>query len=124
MPTVNFLADHVSYQAAYKYVGGEMLPRTNARVVHKGREPVREQFRNRARILVRDHAGHRPRNRGVFGRKSASSTEKGSASVSFKWTLPSQRIFHDFCGEETVQRRFTSQKSGLAPMLAVGRITQ
>src|SRR2546429_8006539 len=65
-----------------------MLLACNPRKCHRRRQTVSKEFCQRARILVREHTGRRPRERCVLRWERTPSVEKSSRTVSCQWPLP------------------------------------
>src|SRR5260370_805441 len=117
---IDVLRHKVTDHAANQYIGRKVLMGANARNVHQRRETVSHDFGERAWILVRDDSSHGPRRSGVFRRKGRTATLKErAAAIALIRSFTPQRILHSLHHHQTVQRRFASEKTGLAPVLIV-----
>ena len=73
---------------------------------------------------MRDNARYGPCGSRMFRwKRSAATLKERPAAIPLIRPLAPQRVLERLDGDQTVQRRFASEETGLAPMLIVGHAT-
>ena len=90
MGAIHALAYEPADRAAHQHVGGKMVLARDAGRAHRRRQSIDQQFRQRARVFVSDHAGHGPCGGGMVGGKRRSAIPESSRAIASLRALPSK----------------------------------
>ncbi len=70
-----------------------------------------------------NHAGNRPTDGRMLGRKGGSTLEKMSLAAAGEWALPPEGVLKDFGVQERVDAGFSTEKSGFALLVVVRNVS-
>jgi hypothetical protein len=124
MPTVDLLGDEAAQDAADEDISGKVLLSADAGVADHRSQSVSQQLWQRSRIFMSDHTCHCPCRSRVLGRERRASLKEVSRAVSLQRSLPAQRVFQRFNGNQAVEGGLTSEQASFTPMVIVGGIAQ
>ncbi len=122
--TINILGDEIAENASDENVGGEVLLAVDARVVDGCSEAIDDNFGEDTGIFVGNDAGDGPGGGSMFGRKGSAARKERAAAIALIGTLAAKSIFQGFRDEQAVERSFTSEPAGFAPVLAMIDVTE